>query len=107
MATAPRLSVTRHQISPIYFRNNPLYLNRSIEHIPEIMLVVAEIYTPDFYKVNEAGKIIKEINKKLKTTTITTHEYFEMINRFKKDGNNYYKECVYQAKLTQEQPSPV
>ena len=107
MATAPRISVTRHQISPICFRNNPLHLNRSIEHIPEIMLVIAEIYTPEFYKLNEVGKIIKEINKKLKTTTITTQEYFEMINRFKKDGNNYYKECVYQAKLAQEQPSPV
>jgi hypothetical protein len=107
MATAPRISVTRHQISPICFRNNPLHLNRSIEHIPEIMLVIAEIYTPDFYNLNEAPRIITQINKKLKTTTITHIEYLEMMNRFTKDGINYYKECVYQAKLAQEQPSPV
>ena len=71
------------------------------------MLVVAEMYTPDFYKINEAPRIITQINKKLKTTTITYIEYLEMMNRFTKDGINYYKECVYQAKVAQEQPSPV
>ena len=107
MATAPRLSLTHAYTSPIRYRSTPLHLNRSIEHIPEIMLIVAEMYTPSFYNINEAARIITEINKKLKTTTITHIEYVEMMNRFTKSGTNYYKECVYHAKVAQEQPSPV